>query len=88
MVNETLVFEFSEHGEWLFKWLVFRSGESAEPEIHNLERIEAQVAQIVMYGVDDLPARACAKPGTVGAAAPTDFGHDHQIIGIKDATPA
>ena len=23
------------------------------------------------------------KPGTIGAAAPTDFGHDHQIIGIR-----
>jgi len=39
------------------------------------------VAQIVMYGVDDLLARACVKPGTVGAAAPTDFGHDDQIMG-------
>ena len=24
-----------------------------------------------------------SKPGTIGAAAPTDFGHDHQIIGIR-----
>jgi hypothetical protein len=83
MLNETLLLEFSERGEWLFKWLVFRSGESAEPEIHDLERIEAQVAQIVMYGIDNLLARACVKPGTIGAAAPTDFGHDHQIIGIR-----
>ena len=83
MLNQTLLLEFSERGEWLFKWLVFWSGESAEPEIHDLERIEAQVAQIVVYGVDDLLARACVKPGTIGAAAPTDFGHDDQIIGIR-----
>ena len=57
--------------------------ESAEPEIHDLERIEAQVAQIVVYGIDNLLARACVKPGTIGAAARTDFGHDDQIIGIR-----
>src|SRR6202007_2100781 len=75
--------QFSERGEGLFKRLVFRSGESAEPEIYNLERIEAQVAQIVMYGIDNLLPRACVKPGTVGAAASADFGHDHQVIGIR-----
>jgi hypothetical protein len=32
------------------------SGESAQPEIDNLQRIEAQIAQIVVYGVDDLLA--------------------------------
>ena len=83
MLNETLLLEFSERGERLFKWLVFRSGESAEPEIHDLERIEAQVAQIGVYGVDDLLARACVKPGTVGAAASADFRDDHQVIGIR-----
>jgi hypothetical protein len=36
-----------------------------------------------MHGVDNLLARSCVKPGTVGAAARTDFGHDHQIIGIR-----
>src|ERR1700683_5037019 len=83
MLNEALLLQLSERGERCFKGLVFRSGEAAEPEIHDLERIEAQVAQIVMYGVDDFLARACVKPGTIGAAAPTDFGHDHQIIGIR-----
>src|ERR1700745_3741069 len=83
MLNETLLLQFSERGEWLSEWLVFWSGESAEPEIHDLERIEAQVAQIVMYGIDYLLARACVQPGTVGAAASADFGHDHQVIGIR-----
>lgn len=58
MLNEPLVLEFSERGEWRFKWLVLRSRKAAEPEIHDLERIEAQAAQIVVYGVDDLLARA------------------------------
>jgi hypothetical protein len=49
MPNQALLFQFSKREEWLFEWLVFRSGESAEPEIYNLERIEAKVAQIVMY---------------------------------------
>src|SRR5579872_6310879 len=83
MLDETLLLEFRERGEWLFKWLVFRSGESAEPEIHDLQRIEAQVAQIVMYGIDNLLPRACVKPGTVGAAASADLRHDHQVIGIR-----
>src|SRR5580658_8573649 len=83
MLNETLLLQFSERGERLFKWLVFRSGESAEPEIHDLEGIEAQVAQIVMHGIDNRLARACVNPGTVGATAVTDLGHDRQVIGIR-----
>src|SRR3984893_3811786 len=83
MVNEALLLHLGERGERLFKWLVFRSGKSAGPEIHDLQRIEAQVAQIVVYGIDNLLARTCVKPGTIGAAAPTDFGDDHQIVGIR-----
>src|SRR5580704_12714714 len=83
MLNQALLLQFSERGEWFFEGLVFRSGESTEPEIHDVEGIEAQVAQIVMYGIDDLLARACVKPRTVGAAASADFGHDDQIIRIR-----
>src|ERR1700747_1737654 len=83
MLNQALLLQFSERGEWFFEGLVFRSGESTEPEIHDVEGIEAQVAQIVMYGIDNLLARACVKPGTVGAAASADFCDDHQVIGIR-----
>src|SRR5258708_17835384 len=83
MVNEALLLQLGQRGERLFEWLVFRSGKSAEPEIHDLQRIEAQVAQIVVYGIDNLLARTCVKPGTIGAAAPTHFGHDDQIIRIQ-----
>src|ERR1700735_1909505 len=83
MVNEALLLQLGERGEGLFKWLVFRGGGSAEAEIPALQRIEAQVAQIVVYGIDSLLARTCVKPGTIGAAAPTHFGHDNQIIGIR-----
>src|SRR6266481_3145195 len=78
-----LLLHLGERGERLFKWLVFRSGKSAEAEIHDLEGIEAQVAQIVVYGIDNLLPRTCVKPGTIGAAAATNFGHDHQIIVIR-----
>src|SRR5580700_86307 len=83
MLNDALLLQFSERGERLFKGLVIRSGESAEPEIHYMERIEAQIAEIVVYGVDDFLARTCVRPGTIGAAARTVLGHDHQIIGIR-----
>src|ERR1700730_4445529 len=83
MLNQALLLQFSERGEWLFEWLVSRSGEPTEPEIHDVEGIKAQVAQIVMYGIDNLLARACVQPGTIGAAASTDFGDDHQVIGVR-----
>src|ERR1700730_1950765 len=83
MLNEALLLQFSERGEWLFEWLVFRRGECTEPEIHDVQGIEAQMAQIVMYGIDNLLAGACVQPGTIGAAASADFGDDHQIIGVR-----
>src|SRR4029077_20629161 len=83
LLNEALLLEFSERGDGLFEWLVFRRGESTEPEIHDVKGIEAQVAQIVMYGIDNLLAGACVQTGTIGAAAPADFGDDHQIIGVR-----
>src|SRR5215471_515888 len=57
MVNEALLLELGERRERLFERLVFRSGGSAESEIYNLERIETQVAQIVVNGANDLMAR-------------------------------
>jgi len=48
-----------------------------------LERIEAQVPQIGVYGEDVFLARACVDPGTVGAAACADFGHSDQIIRVR-----
>src|SRR5215467_10438237 len=83
MVNEALLLELGERRERLFERLVFRSGGSAELEIYNLERIETQVAQIVVNGANDLMSRACVNPGTVGAAARTDFGHNHEIIWVR-----
>ena len=83
VVNRILLFEAHERGEWLFKWLIFRRGESAEAQIHHLQRLEAQVAQSVSYGIDHLLAGASVEPGTVGAAAPTHFGHDRQIVRIR-----
>ena len=86
MLNETLPLKFSESGQRLFKGLVFRSGKSANPEIHNLQRIEAQVAQIVVYGIDNFLARPCVKPGTVGAAATMVPGFTH-VPGRRSSTP-
>jgi hypothetical protein len=41
------------------------------------------VAQIVVYGVDDLLARTCLRPRTVTAATRADFGDDDQIVRIR-----
>src|SRR3984957_14783222 len=83
MLDQALLLQFSERRDRLFEWLVFRSGESTEPEIHDFEGIEAQVAQIVVYSIYNLLAGAGVKPGTVGAAASADFGHNHQVIGVR-----
>jgi hypothetical protein len=82
-LNEALLFQFGERGLGLLKGLVFRHGESPEPEIDDLERIEPQVAQIVVDRVDDLLAGPRVAPGTIGSPARTDFRHDDQIIGIR-----
>jgi len=58
------------------------SGAAKPPSrIHDLKGFQGKVAQIVMHGIDSLLARARVKPGAIGAAAPTHFGHDHQVIG-------
>src|SRR3984957_9486906 len=36
-----------------------------------------------MDGIDNLLARACVKPGAVGAAASANFGYDDQIIRVR-----
>jgi len=83
MLNETLLLKLSERREGLFERLVFRGGESAESQIYDLERFDTQVTQIVVYSGNDLLARACVNPGTVGTAARTDFGHNHEIIWVR-----
>jgi hypothetical protein len=48
-----------------------------------VESIQAEVAQIVVYGVDNVLARASVWPRTITAAARTDFCHDDKIVRIR-----
>ena len=56
MPNQTLLLELGERGERLFKGFVRRRVETADAEIDDMERIEAEIPQIVVNGVDNLLA--------------------------------
>jgi hypothetical protein len=59
------------------------SSGATNPPSRRFTTWSASRPRLRVYGVDDLLARACVKPGTIGAAACADFGHDDQIIRIR-----
>ena len=56
MPNQALLLEFGKRRQRLFERFVFRSGEAPQAQIDHIERIEAQISQVVMHRVDDFPA--------------------------------
>ena len=56
MPNQALLFQLGEGGQWLFKGLVFRAAKAAEPKIHRIQHIDAEIAKIVVRAIDDFPA--------------------------------
>ena len=83
MPNQSLLLQFGERRERLFKGLIGWSGQAPEAKIDHVERIKLEIAQVVVHSVNDFLARASVRPGAIAAAARAHLGHDHQIVWVR-----
>ena len=51
-------------------------------EIHHLQHIQPEVAQIIVHRCFEFRRGKCRVPGRIGAAAGADFGDDDEVVRI------
>ncbi len=88
MANQSLALEFGQHGQRLFDRSFRWPHHSSDAKIDDVERVESEIAQIVMNGIDQFLTRKRMKPGFVLTAASAHLGDNHQAIADKDGAPA
>ena len=82
MTNQSLTLEFGSTVSGSSMDPSDGSIDSPDAEVDDVQRVEPEIAEIVMDGIDQLLTRKRMKPGLVRAPASADFGDDHQSIGI------
>ena len=72
MANESLLLQLGEYGQRFFDGPVRRPHHPANPKIDDIERVAAQISQIVMNGIDKfLPRKSCSHDLSSPRRAPT-----------------
>ncbi len=77
MADEALLMQLRQRGElWLDRPFARLVDLSHDPEIDDVDRLDAQITQVVVDRTDEVVRRESGKPRCVGAANRADFGHD------------
>src|ERR1035437_9762791 len=74
MANQSLAFEFGEHGWRFFDGSLRWPHDDSYPEIDDIQSVESEIPQVVMNAVDQILTRESMKPGLVFAPAKTSPG--------------
>ncbi len=83
VADEALALEFGEGGQRFGDGGVARRVDTADPEIDDIEHLQAQIPKIIVHGRAQLIAGESHVPGLVGLPARADLGDDDQIAGIR-----
>src|SRR5271163_4679694 len=87
MANETLTFEFREHRQRSFDGCIRWLRQPSHPQVDDIQRVEPEVAEIVMNSIDYFLTRKGGNPGLVCAATSAHLGDDHQAVWIRMKRP-
>lgn len=82
MADQALALELGKRRELLLDRALARPVYAADTQIDDVERIRAEVAEVVVDAADEISGGAHRDPGGVVAAHRPDLGDDHQIIRI------
>lgn len=82
VADESLLLEFGESGERGFDGAFGRSHGRADPEVCDINPIEAEVSKIVVGAIDEFLWRGGGDPGGIGKAPEAEFCHDHEAGGV------
>ncbi len=79
MPDQALPLQFRQRGERGLDRSFGGSMDAPNPEIDNLDRVQAEIAQVVVHRGDEIGRGERRVPGGVVAAHRTHLGDDHQI---------
>ena len=88
MTNQPLTLELGKHGQRFRDGSLRWPHDSSHAKIDYVQRVDPEIAQIVMNGIDQFLTRKCMQPGLVLTPASAHLGDDHQAIRDRDAAPA
>src|ERR1700733_11249329 len=83
MTNQSLTLELGQHGQRFCDRSLRRPHDSSHAKIYDIERVDSQIAQIVVNGIDQFLTRKSVQPGLVLTPASSHLGNNHQVIGIR-----
>ena len=83
MAHEALALQFGEHGQRCFDRTFGRAmGVEHDAQIDDVERVEAEIGEIVMHCLGELLGRIGRQPGGITAAAGADLCDDDKIVRV------
>ncbi len=80
--DETLALEVRQDRQRRLDRPFGRPGSEHQPQVDHVETLEAEMAQVVVDGVGQLPFGERGVPRAVRAALRADLGDDHEIVGV------
>src|SRR5262249_37347622 len=82
VANQSLALEIGKHSDLFLDGAFDGRGDSTDAQVHDVETIEAEIAEIVLCAVDELLARKGRDPGFIFAATSAEFGYDGQFLRV------
>src|SRR5208282_89214 len=87
MTNQSLTLELRKHTQRFFDRLLGWPHDGSNPEVDDIQRIESEISEIIMDGIDQLLARKRMNPRFVLWPPSTYLGDYHQSLWIGMKRP-
>jgi hypothetical protein len=78
MTNQSLTLQLGKDSQWFFDGTFRWPRHSSDPEVNEVQRVEAEISKIVLNGVDQFLRRNGVQPRLVWSAPKAHLGDDHQ----------
>ena len=82
MRDEPLLLQLGERLELRSDAAGLRGVEATHPEVHDVEPLDAEVAEVVVHLLDELVRFAGVRPPALLVTARTDLRHDAQVVRV------
>src|SRR6267154_4213123 len=80
MTDQSLLLELGKHRQRFFDRFFRRFRHSSHSKVNHNQRVESEISQVVVDGINQLLSRQCMRPGLVVTTASTHFGDDHKSL--------
>ena len=83
MPDQPLLLQLREHGERLGDRAGRGTVKRPDPQVHDVDRVEAEVVEVVVHGLAQLLRSQRRGPAALRVPERADLGHDVQRLGVR-----